>query len=516
MSARTNALRNTAFSSVGIYTEFFLGMVASILIARSLGPHDFGAYSVVVWFVAMGVTVTNSGTAGAAIRFVAELRGSGRTDLIRPLLAYLRRAQRVFLLAVLVVGGLAFLLAGEHFAPGFNHAVLFGLVALGVAMKAPYMFNVGVAKGFENFRATATIAATVTPLNLLLILLAWWLHAPVEGFLLVFAVSSAAFYLVSRSQVKPLIPQTGDAVLPEDLLRRARRHMLFAAVTVSVTFITASDVEVLILNVLATSADAGHFKVAHLLSSGAATLVPGVFGALLLPMMAGALSQGQAEASRRFVASTSYLALLAAPLIALGALFAPTVVAVLYGSKFIDSGPALALLLVAQSITAISTSASSLLISADRQHRVLMLVAFCGALKIGLDIVLITRWGLTGATVAATTAAVVLALSMFAFAMRMLHTGLEWGRLARIALAALLATACALPLVRLESHWVALLGAALAALALYPLLTLVLGCWNRRDVEHLQNLHARLARGRIGPVGSLLAWAGERAPREGA
>ena len=37
-----------------------------------------------IWLVAMGVTITNSGTASAAIKFVAELRGAGREDLIRP------------------------------------------------------------------------------------------------------------------------------------------------------------------------------------------------------------------------------------------------------------------------------------------------------------------------------------------------------------------------------------------------------------------------------------------------
>ena len=98
MNARSQTLRNTLFSTVGIYTEFFLGMLTSILIARHLGPHDFGSYSLIIWLVAIGVAVTNSGTAGAAIRFIAELRGGGNAQLIEPLLDYLRRAQRLFLL----------------------------------------------------------------------------------------------------------------------------------------------------------------------------------------------------------------------------------------------------------------------------------------------------------------------------------------------------------------------------------------------------------------------------------
>ena len=36
MTTRALALRNTLFSSIGTYTEYFLGMVAAIMIAHSL------------------------------------------------------------------------------------------------------------------------------------------------------------------------------------------------------------------------------------------------------------------------------------------------------------------------------------------------------------------------------------------------------------------------------------------------------------------------------------------------
>ena len=74
MNTRSSTLRNTAFTSVAIYTEYFLGMLTSILIARNLGPDGFGAYSLIIWLVAVSMTVVNAGTAGAVIRFVAELR----------------------------------------------------------------------------------------------------------------------------------------------------------------------------------------------------------------------------------------------------------------------------------------------------------------------------------------------------------------------------------------------------------------------------------------------------------
>ena len=157
MSTRSATLRNTAFSSIGMYTEYLLGMVTSVVIARHLGPDGFGVYGLLIWLVAMGVATANSGTASSAIKFVAELRGAGQEQAIPSLLAYLRRAQRLFLAAVLVVGTVVFLLAGDHLAGDMDRALLLGFLLVATSLRAAYMFNVGVAKGFEDFRGTATL-----------------------------------------------------------------------------------------------------------------------------------------------------------------------------------------------------------------------------------------------------------------------------------------------------------------------------------------------------------------------
>src|SRR3546814_5982868 len=131
------------------------------------------------------------------------------------------------------------------------------------------------------------------PLNLLPILVVWWLDGPMEWFLVTYTVSSLVFWWTSRRQVAPLLPPP-ESREPLDDATRKRLHSYTAlvAVTVVVSFITASEVEVLFLTLFDTPASAGQFKVAYQLSSGALLLVPGVFGAMLLPMMARALARG--------------------------------------------------------------------------------------------------------------------------------------------------------------------------------------------------------------------------------
>lgn len=59
-----------------------------------------------------------------------------------------------------------------------------------------------------------------------------------------------------------------------------------------------------------------------------------------------------------------------------------------------------------------------------------------------------------------------------------------------------------------------LAGGAVLVLAYIPL-TLLLGCWSRGDIEHLQHLHQRFAAGRPRLGARFLAWAYQRAPGEG-
>jgi O-antigen/teichoic acid export membrane protein len=515
MTVRAQALRNTMFSSIGIYTEYFLGMLTSIFIARQLGPDDFGAYSAIIWLVAMGVAITNAGTASAVIKFVAELRGADREALIAPTIRYLRRAQRWFLLAVVIAVGVLLLLSGQHIATGFDHLWIFGFLAVAIALRSQYMFNVGIAKGFENFRATAIVASVATPLNLGLVLLAWALDAEVEALLVVFVISGVVFYAMSHRQVAHLIPPAAvDATLPDALLRRVRRHMRLVAVTVTIGFFAASEMEVFFLNAFGDSHGAGHFKVAYLLASGAAMLVPGVIGALLLPMMANALSQGRDIAGRRFVASTTYLALLAAPLVAFGAVFAVPIIDFMYGAEYAPAAPVFAACLAACALATVSQSGSSLLISADRQITILILVILCGVIKVILDVLLIRAWGLGGATLAYVAASAFGAAANLILALRMIGMQPNWSRLLRILVAAAITGLALLPL---RGHWPSLptlLVAGLVTVPLYALMTLLLRCWSGEDIEHLTGLHQRIAGGRPRILGRLLAWSGRTVARD--
>ncbi len=512
MSTRGKIIRNTLFSSVGIYTEYFLGMLTSIIIARHLGPADYGAYSLVIWLVATGVAITNCGVSSAVVKFVAELRGAGTQAQIRSLLAWAWRVQAGFLAVVVLAGSALFMVYGERVMPDFDHAVLLAILVLTTILRALYMFNISIAKGYENFRATAAIAVIVTPLNLLLIIIAWWLDGPMEWFLGAYTVSSLLFWWISRRQVAPLLPPAEPREpIGDGMRRRLYSYTAMVAVTVAVNFITASEVEVLFLTLFDDSAAAGQFKVAFQLASGALLLVPGVFGALMLPMMANAQSQGREVASRRLALSTTYLSALAAPLVAFGVVFADQIIGLLYGQAFAPAALVFALCLSAGAMSVLSQGASGYLLGADRQRALMVIVLACSVMKIVLDIVLIKRYGLGGAVAAFAATTTLMALLVIGLALRYSGARLEWNRMLRVLAAAVVAGLVAWTTKGHLPHLPTLvIGAPLLA-ALYAAGTLLLGFWSAADLRHLQQLHAGYARGRPAFVGRLLGWALRRA-----
>lgn len=512
MDTRDQVIRNTLFSSLGIYTEYFLGMLTSIIIARHLGPADFGAYSLVIWLVATGVVITNSGVASAIIKFVAELRGADRQAQIRPLLTWAWRVQGAFLAIVLLGGTALFLLHGQRLVANFNHGALLAILLVTTALRASYMLNIAIAKGYENFRVTAAIAVIVAPLNLLLILVVWWLDGPMEWFLGTYTASSFVFWWISRRQIEPLLPPAQPyEPLDEGLRTRLRSYTALVAVTVAISFVTASEVEVLFLTLFDSAASAGQFKVAFQLSSGALLLVPGVFGALLLPMMANALAQGPEVAGRRMAVSTTYLAALAAPLVAFGVVFADAIIGLLYGEAYAPAAFAFALCLSTGAFSTLSLAASGYLLGSDRQ-RTLMFVVLGGVIvKVALDISLVQRYGLTGAVAAYGATSVLVGTVMIGIALYHSGARLEWGRMARVLVAALLAAGIAWAV---RGQLAVLPGLVLGGILLsfaYVAGTLLLGFWSAPDLQHIQALHSRMAGGRPAFVGRILGWAARRA-----
>jgi O-antigen/teichoic acid export membrane protein len=60
------------------YLSYASGLLSSILVARTLGPHDYGVYAYIIWLAGVSVSIVNHGLPVSAIKFISEVTGSAR------------------------------------------------------------------------------------------------------------------------------------------------------------------------------------------------------------------------------------------------------------------------------------------------------------------------------------------------------------------------------------------------------------------------------------------------------
>src|SRR5690606_17414992 len=69
------AIRAAMMIMGSTYVTYAVGLLVSIIVARSLGPEDFGRYSYVVWVAGILLALGNNGLSTTAIRFMSDLLG---------------------------------------------------------------------------------------------------------------------------------------------------------------------------------------------------------------------------------------------------------------------------------------------------------------------------------------------------------------------------------------------------------------------------------------------------------
>src|SRR3990170_8385611 len=96
--------RSIAYAASGSYVELLLGIVTSIVIARTLGAKDYGLYSLLMMWIVLTQSLVTSGIPMGVIRFVAQARARAQSDVAAAVVRYLGRVQLLKLgLALIVV-----------------------------------------------------------------------------------------------------------------------------------------------------------------------------------------------------------------------------------------------------------------------------------------------------------------------------------------------------------------------------------------------------------------------------
>lgn len=392
-------LRNSAASLLIKLTSVLLGFVLAVLLARGLGPEQYGIYGFILTLVTMIAIPAQVGLPNLVVRETA--RAGGREDwaLMRGIWRWSSRYVLTTSLLLLTVVAIALYFAGDLLTADRHRALvlalpLIPLIALGnirgAALRGLRRVVLGLLPekiirtvllialigslfliGGNNFTASTALKLYVVSALVAFVVGAWllWRARPHQ--------------LKKEANVKVTGPEWRRAVLPLALIGAAQ--------------LLNTNIDMLLLGVLRSDAEVGLYRVVVQLGQ----LV--IFGLtainmVLHPSIARLHQQGDLKGLQRVVTTSARMIfLIALPPAIVFIVFGEWVLTMAFGEEYAPAKTALAILVVGQLVNAGMGSVGALLNMTGHERDTMRAMLVAVVINIALNVALIPRFGIEGA-----------------------------------------------------------------------------------------------------------------------
>jgi O-antigen/teichoic acid export membrane protein len=489
------------------YVSFFFGLIVSAVIARSIGPVDFGLYAFVVWISGVLVQIANNGLNTTGIRFIAENLGRSDRQGASDVHGWLMRRQYWCLLAVVT----GFLLSLPWTVPNGWKAplVLFaGVVLVSLAAKAMYLFDVSAAKGYGQFGVEAISNMSLSAINLVCVLVLYLMSAPLTAYLILFAITSSGYGLSTWIMLRSRKLRPTALRLDSGLLMRVRKHLVWTVVLTLAAALGNKAAETYLLSNYAGPAQVGFFAIAAALTRGGVELLSAGLNTVLMPLMGHAYGAGGTSRVNAILGDSVRFYSFAGLLLAgVGFLWANVAIVLMYGAQFQPATLVFQVMVLVAGFTLSQGAFGALLSTTDNQRIRAYVAASSVTLAALTAVLLVPRYGLEGAMVShAASSSLIFVLIVFGI-VRVFKVALPWRELGSMLLAALIAAAAAAACLWVGRSMLLEFVAGAVYAAVFIVATFIVRAWRPSDIEAMMPLAARYPRslGRLLPA--LADWA---------
>lgn len=459
-----------------------------IVIARVLTPEAYGEVSMGLAVMTVTATVAMVGLRQGVPRYISryddpkDVRGAWVVGLA------ICGVLGIALAAGLVIGGdtISSLLFERP-----DSLALLGLFALAVPFVAGLQIGVGAIRGLENTRYR-TYARDILYPGLRLLLLVGFLAAGLEILAVGYAYVIAAIvaFVAVHLLLNRLVPLVGE-------VRTHTRELLVFSIPLVISTLLSrllTRTDTLMLGYFRPSYEVGLYSAAYPLA-GALVLILSSFGFMYLPVASRLDAEDKRdEVDGIYKITTKWIFILTFPGFLTLVVFSDDVLSVVFGAEYAPASVALSILAIGFFSRAAFGRSRETISALGHTTYLLVTNAFAFMLNIGLNIVLIPRYGPTGAAVASAVSFVGLNLAVFGFlAIRFDISPFSPSTMRTM----VVLSVCLFPPAILLASWVSLSLLALVAFAAVTgivgiALVAVTGCLQPEDEIPLELLEERI------------------------
>ncbi len=378
--------------------RFVLGFGSSIVVVRGLGDHDYGVLSAVRSVLMFVVLLAGFGTGQALLRFLPALRvaraGDGARGLVRRVILIHAGVWLVMLLAAVLLRAPV-----EHVlkTPGVGMFVAIGVGLALFEVLFALLANV-LNASFDTARlSVAAFASHAVYIGAVVPLLrAGW---GIPGVLMAAAAGNALACVIVWPRIRAAVDLGTEPAPAIVTNRRFWRYSLpFAAIGV-LNLIVWRQSETLLLAHFRSPEETGYFDLAYRLPQTILEFVPGTVWPLVMAGMSEAYARDPARLAGAVRRYYRMLFALCTPLCVLGAVLGGRAVPVLFGESMAPAAVPTQVFFVIFTVSFLSTPLSMVLYVLERTSVNLLIYVVLAVINVGLDLILIPRFGVPGAMV---------------------------------------------------------------------------------------------------------------------
>ncbi|EDM47391.1 hypothetical protein MDG893_01250 [Marinobacter algicola DG893] len=372
-----------------------LSLVSGVLLARTLGPENYGTYSFALSVIALLSLPVKAGLPTLLVREIATNQLIERWGLIQGLLRFSNGVALAFSVLVAALATLWFSWRGDVDASIFLWGVwLLPLMAL-EAVRA------GILRGMRWILSAQVPEKLVRPFVLILMLgtglfLGWELTALAAMQFQLIAAFVA--FVIGSALLSKALPGNVRRATPEYALKPWIASLVPLTLFVGLKLLD-SQVAVLFLGILATAEEVGLFRVA---ATGAGLVAIGLLAVnmAMAPQIARLYKAGEMKKLQKVITfSTRAVSVISFPIAIIFIVWGEWVISFVFGEEYAEAATALAILCIGQLVNTSAGSVGLVLNMTGNDKLTFVGATIALVTNSILGLILIPLFGLNGAAI---------------------------------------------------------------------------------------------------------------------
>lgn len=462
---------------------FATTMVASIAMARVLGPHKLGYFNYVMWLANMSGLVGSAGIPTTTRKYMAEYIGRGELGTARAVFFSTFRFQAAIALAITLLAVALVCFAGD---PQYRTASLFQVISMLPSMAVFVPAQANAAR--ENFRANvaaSVVGSTIYFGAVVLSLVAGW---GLIGIAIGILLSRTIEFFCRTVPVLAWIRSLPKGDVPEELKKRMFTFSGQTMVLMLLNVVVWDRSDMVFLKWLSKDiSQVTFFAVAFNLSEKA-MLFPQTFGTAVGASIMAQYGRDKSKLSSLVSGAARYMLLVSGPLLVGLACLSGPAISVLYGRQYVPAIPVLALVALLALPKTLLAPGHSLLQANEDQNFIIICGLLSGVVNVALDMLLIPHFNALGAAIGNGTAQALAVFGVWSRTVMMFNIRLDWKGLARIGMCVALMAVAVLTVRAVATPLIALVTGPIVGSAVYFLMLRRLSVIDGRDVSRIAPL----------------------------